>query len=597
MSEPRIYFDFETTGLNPFKGDRIFLGGMEDEKGNVTIGEPGTPQFKKIKAALENPNVEKEGWNVKFDLKMAEASGIKTKGLVHDGMLKTYMNNEYEPNLKLKDCARRHLGEPGTEEKEVKDILSRLRRAGKKDVNYSDVPRKIMRKYLEKDLDDTVRMGWKMQHVEDGPQRRVYNIERSLIPNVVKMEQWGIHIDKDYCERQLKTVLPRIEQAKKVMHNEAGVQFNPNSGQQLSIVLRDRGIDTGEQNKDGSMKLDVKYLRGLRDDPFIASLLEYRNLKKIGGTYFQAFLEHQVDGIIHPSFWPFGQDHGIKTGRFSSSDPNFQNIPGGGRGDNEEMLRDPGWVRRCVTPRSDDYVFLLGDYKQIEFVIFACSVGDQGMIRDLRNGIDAHTANAYRLFGRNCMDNKTKDEMKRTRFLAKELNFSFIFGMGVAACSTRMGVQMVEAKRLKNKFFSEVPAARDFLMRSQADLLRDGYVQDQFGRRYHVPRDLCYKAANCLCQGPAALVMKRGINRAYKMLSHLDAHPFITVHDELGVEVRRDQVWECAEIMYEALEDRENFSVPIQTELSIAEKSWADKQSWLEVKDKWKPRRKIKVRK
>lgn len=332
-----------------------------------------------------------------------------------------------------------------------------------------------------------------------------------------------------------------------------------------------------------------------RENPFVATLIEWRSLNKIGGTYFESFLENHHDGIIHPGYWPFGQeeDGGIKTGRMSCTKPAFQTIPGGARGDNTEMLKDPGFVRRAITPRPG-YVFLFGDFRQIEFVIFACGAGDEGILADLRKGVDFHTANAYRMFGRNCMDGKTQLEIDRIRFEAKTLNFSFIFGMGINAYAAKAGIPVHVARERKARFFNEVPAARDFLIRSQADLLRDGFVQDQFGRRYHVPKDRAYKAANALCQGPAAIVMKAGTNKTYKLARGMDIHPFLLVHDEVGLEVRKDLVYEAAHLLKEGMEDRENFPVPITMDIKVSEKSWADKRKWTkEEAELWKPKRKI----
>lgn len=583
----RVAFDYETTGLNPWKGARPFLLGLETEEGKVTIARRGTPLWAKAHRMLEDPEVEKIGWNSKFDLKMAKADGVRVRGTVHDAMLLTFMNNEYEDSLKLKEVADRQLGMAPDEEEKVRKELASLRRKLKREPNFSDLPKHLIDPYLEGDLDRTLKLFWKHEHIIDGPQRRVYDIERELIPNVVELESWGVHIDVDYCKAQLRQFRPKLKALEDSLYEMAGVKFNINSDRQLSEVLLSQGIDTVDRNKDGSMKTGVDYLRRFKTHGLVERLLEFRSLQKLGTTYFEAFLEHQVDGVIHPSFWPFGQDKGVKTGRFSSSDPNFQNIPGGGRGENTEMLKDPGLVRRAVTPRQG-YAFVFGDYKQIEFVIFACNAGDEGILEDLRRGVDFHTANAYRIFGRNCMDGKTKEEVKRIRFQAKELNFSFIFGMGVNSYAHRAGLSMQEARSRKARFFNEVPAARDFLLRSQADLLRDGYVQDQFGRRYHVPRDLCYKAANALCQGPAALVMKRGINRTYKALGGFDAHPFLTVHDELGVEVRLDQVHDFVPTLVEAMEDHDNFPVSINVEVAVSEASWADKKEWKEVSDKWK---------
>ena len=580
----KVAFDVETTGLDPWKGAKIFLAGMEDEEGSVLLAEPGTMAWTKMRQILADPAIDKSGWNIKFDMKMGLEQGLTFRGKIHDGMLMTYMNNEYERNLKLKDCARRHLNEPGNEEKMVKTILSRLRRRGVKNVNYSMIPRDLMKTYLEKDLDDTVRMIWKMEHIMQGPQKRVYEIERQVIPNTVEIERWGIHIDKEYCEKAIVANHLRITELEGKLADIAGCKFNYNSGPQLSTILESLGLDTGHRNKgkngkEGPMSTGVEYLHPIEKHPLIQTLLELRSLNKITGTYFESFLKHEAGGVIHPNFWPFGEDEGIKTGRFSSSDPNFQNIPGGGRGHNVEMLRDPGLVRRAVTPRPG-YVFLFGDYKQIEFILFACTAGAERLIREIKRGVDFHTAAAKLIFGKNCFDGLDELATKRLRFMAKELNFSLIFGMGVKRHAQRANIARQEAARQRNVYFHELPEARNFMLQSQGDLLRDGYVQDQFGRRYHVPRDLCYKAANALCQGPAALVMKRGINRVFQNLKGLDAHPFITVHDELGVEVRRNQVWEAKEALVEGMEDRENFPAPMTVDVAVTDKSWADKLKW-----------------
>src|SRR5579863_641082 len=154
----RVAFDVETTGLDPWKGARIFLLGLEDEAGNVVLSEPGDDKWGRCLRVLADQKVEKVGWNAKFDLKMLAEARVQVRGRVHDAMLMTYMHNEYEPNLKLKDCGTRHLGAPADDERLVKQVLRTLRRKGKKDANYSDVPRPIIRKYLENDLDLTMRM-------------------------------------------------------------------------------------------------------------------------------------------------------------------------------------------------------------------------------------------------------------------------------------------------------------------------------------------------------------------------------------------------------------------------------------------------------
>ena len=594
FSSGRVAFDYETTGLRVWHGEaRPFLLGLEDEEGNILLARPGTNNWRMALKILADPKLEKVGWNVKYELGVSAKENITVNGKVHDAMLMCYMNYEYEKDLKLKSVGKRHFEREPENEQTVKAYISALKRKGNKDANYSDLPPQMVEKYLEEDLDLTLMCNWKFGHVENGTQSEVYEIERSLIPNVVELEKWGIHIDVPYCKRMLKELGPKKMALEKRMYKLAGIKFNQSSTVQLSQVLQSLDIPTGDMNERGLVPTNIESLRMHSENQFVSTLLEWRSIQKIDSTYFQPFIENNIDGIIHPSFWPFGSEKGgIKTGRFSCTNPNFQNIPGGNRGANVEMSKDPGLVRRAITPR-EGYVFLFADYKQIEFVIFACNVGDESILNDLRNGMDFHTANAYRMFGRNCMEGKSEQERKKLRFQAKELNFSFIFGMGVNRCAARMGTTIEKARELKGKFFNEVPQARDFLLKSQADLLRDGYVVDQFGRRYHVPRDMCYKAANVLCQGPAAIVMKRGINKTFNNLKGLDAHPFITVHDELGVEVRKDVVWDVKHILVESMEDSETFPVNITVDVSVAEKSWADKKEWSTEEEKWKTRKKV----
>ena len=608
FSSGLVAFDFETKGLNVWKGEaEPFLLGLEDEQGNVLKARKGTREWGRALEIMKSP-VDKVGWNIKFDLSVAKKEGIEVGGRAHDAMLMCYMNDEYERDLRLKGVGLRHFGREAQEEQFVKSFLSALRRKRKAaaiangtkyiEPNYSDIPKEKMDTYLEEDLDLTMMAAWKFGHARDGGQRRVYDIESELIPNVVEMEARGVGVDVAYCKKVSAEMGPRLSKLEKKMYELAGVKFNVNSRIQLDSIMRSMGLDTGVESAEDQkgrriMKTGVNHMRVLKGNDFIDTLMEWRCLHKLDGTYFQSLPELAVDGIVHPSFWPFGQEKGgIKTGRFSCSEPNLQNIPAGQRSDNMELLKDKGLVRRALVPRPG-YAFVLGDYAQIEFIIFGCHAGDPKLLEELRKGTDFHLATAYLLFGKDCMDGKTDQQKTRIRFQAKELNFSFMYGMGVDKMALRTGFSIQQARELKARYFNMIPAARDFLLRSQAELLRDQFVQDQFGRRYHVPQEKCYKAANALCQGPAALVMKRGINRVFQQLKGMDAHPVLTIHDELFLEVKKSQVYDAVHALIEGMEDTENFQIPIRVDAAVAEGSWANKKKWKEVADQWKPKRKI----
>lgn len=589
----RVVFDYETTGLDIYGSAKPFLLGLEDEKGQILLARPKTKEWKLAHSILSDPKIEKIGFNAKFDIGVSEANGNPVKGEVHDAMLLTFMNNEYEPSLKLKEVAARQLQMPANEETAVKKELARINRQIRKDIketgiqvseaNYSDLPDAMIETYLEGDLDRTLKLFWKHEHIIKGPQRRVYQIEKELIPNVVKMEKRGIMIDVAYCKKISKPLNSRMRKLEESMIELAGVNFEFSSPPQITDVMLSLGLDTGSRNKNDTMNTGINYLKLLEGKPFVDMLMEWRSLHKLEGTYFKPFIEKQKDSIIHASFWPFGQSEGIKTGRFSMSNPNLQNIPAGQRKDNVGMRGDAGMVRRAFIPRPG-YIFLLADYSQIEFKIFSCLVGDTRLLEEIKKGTDFHQATAYFLFGKNCMDGKSKEEQKKIRFKAKELNFSFLYGMGLNRFALRNNCSLQEAKDAKNKYFKEIPSAKHFMMNSQVSLLRDGYVQDNFGRRYHVPPDRSYKAANALCQGAAALVLKKGINKTFKNLKGLNAHPILTVHDEIILECAIKDIKDAKIALEKGMADTENFAVPMNVEISVAESSWATKIVWEDSK-------------
>ena len=566
-----VAVDYETTGLDVWHGGaRPFMIGLEDEAGHVLLAEPNTPEWATALAVLANPKVEKVCWNAKYELSVSAYEKIDIAGTVHDAMLLCYMENEYEPDLKLKGVGKRHFKDDCAEAEEVDTALAKIKReTGRK--AFDLLPRPMVRKYLEKDLDLTMKAFWRFGDSRKR-QPQVYKIESDAIRPVVEMERWGVNIDVDYCRRMVDETAPDSISSRKnalrlKMDSIAGCRVNPASTTQLGYTLESLGLDTGRENKRGEMSA-AKALLETIDHPFVKALLEWRALAKLDGTYFNAFIREQQEGVIHPSFWPFGtEEGGIRTGRCSCRNPNFQNLPKG------------PIVRRAVVPRLG-YVFLFGDYSQAEYKIFACNTGDEALLDRLRNGEDFHRATALLTYGANCFDGKTPEECAKIRSRAKNCNFALLFGAGDVRYAATAGISVEEARRNRAEYFRAMPLAREYLLKSQGELLSRGYVQDAFGRQYHVPRDVPHKAGNVLCQGPAALVNKRGLARVSKMLAGLDAHLFITVHDELGVEVKRSQVAEAATALREGMLDDENFPIPLEAEISIAETSWAEKQPY-----------------
>lgn len=614
-----LAIDYETDGLDPERGARPFLVGCEDERGRVRmweIGGPGphgsydwdgprhrylqhgTPEA--LKRAVNDPKVDKLAHNAKFELRMSRALGWAPRGKWHDTMQQAPLDNEYQ-RLGLDKLSQSHFGTTHPESVTIwkwidKENANRrkVRRAqlreihGKldaKQIKYLlelDPPteatfkdfyldcrahKELMVRYLEKDLDDTLRLYWFYRK----PMRALYRepcaVERRLVKHVARIEDDGIRVDVPYIQERVDHYTPIIHASEDRLCELAGSpNFNPNSPPQVMAVLRKRKIDVASTGKDILKPFETK-------DDFVNELLNFREKTKVVGTFFQNLLDKQVGGFIHASFWQNGQLEGvpIRTGRFSCSNPNLQNIP-----KRTEMGRE---VRRAFIPR-DGFDLYAIDYRQIEPKLMAHYANDQRLIEEFASGIDPYIIVGEFLFGEKLHDKHP------LRNQAKIITLAILYGMGVGLMAERLGIDSFLARGMRSKYFETFPQVRKLTNDCQVELARYGYVEDIFGRRYRVPRGLGYKSINAKIQGTAAGVIKRAmvrvgdeIERRYR--KSLGVKIVSQVHDELLIEAPQSfagklAMKRCAELM----EDRTTFSLPLVVSAEVGCPSWADKKKF-----------------
>lgn len=582
----RCVVDFETDGLQPYDGARPFIVGMEDEQGQVRRYRASDPDFSRVfKGVVEDPSIEKIAHGAKFEVKHSRHLGMTPRGTFHDTMAKAVLVDEYQRHG-LGFLSERWLQDSskGIVEDWLNKNKGRIRREAGREANYADVPAPLLEKYLEGDLDKTLRLDWLWRRVEsEFPE--LYKMETDLAYDIAEMEDFGLRVDLEYIHRMIREFKPRMEELARDMNSIAGVRFNPAAHAQVSRILEDLGLDTGERNEDGSMKTRYELLEAMDPDqhPFLDRLIRWRALQKMTGTYLEPFSQRAWDGVLHGSIWQYGQDEGIKTGRMSSADPNLQNIPGGGRGKKTKLqVEFARTIRRAIIP-PPGHSLLFFDYKQIEMVIFTCLAGDEQTLDELRRGVDIYVAHGKKMLGENAFEGLDKELFKLKRFEAKELCLSFIYGMGLKKFARRVKLTPAEAKQRRDAYFAASPRARQFMLHVVRDILQNGLVKDVFGRNYHVPKELAYKGVNAICQGPAATILKKGIIRS-RALGALGVKRLMPIHDELMCAVPTDRLLEAAREGKRLLEDRETFPIPIEVDVSYSETNWAEKKE-LDLRD------------
>lgn len=305
----------------------------------------------------------------------------------------------------------------------------------------------------------------------------------------------------------------------------------------------------------------------------MAKILEYRQYTKLKSTYVDGLLSVMTpDAKIHSTF----NQTITATGRLSSTEPNIQNIPV-----KFEMGRK---IRKLFVPSSSDYVFLDGDYSQIELRVLAHISGDETLIRGFKENLDIHTLTASQVF-RVPFDEVTSEQ----RSNAKAVNFGIVYGISAFALAEDLKIPQKEAQAYIDGYFAKYPSIKAYIEGTIDFAMRNGYVGTMFNRKREIPEILASNynmrefgkrvAMNTPIQGTAADIIKIAMVKVHQKLKDLNLKSklILTVHDELLIETHRSEISIVQKLLKEEMENAVSLSVPLFVEVHEGE-------NWLDVK-------------
>ena len=379
-------------------------------------------------------------------------------------------------------------------------------------------------------------------------------IEKPIIPAVKKMEDCGILIDKKYFEKLSAEYHKELDILTKKIYKEAGTEFNINSPKQLGEVLFEKmGIQNNKKKSaTGAFSTKVSILEELEEaNPIIKEILSYRELQKLLSTYIDVIPKMAgVDGRLRAKFI----QNGTTTGRFSSQDPNLQNLP---------IKTELGKRIRGGFVARKGFKLCAFDYSQIELRVAAMLSGDKKMTQIFRERKDIHAGVASFVF--DVPIEQVDSEMRRR---AKVINFGIIYGMGVSALRKNLGGTREEAQKFYDNYFNQFSGLRDYLEEVKKFALKNLYTETLFGRRRYFPninsripflRNMAERTAtNAPVQGTAADIIKLAIRYANEDLEKaglLDrVHLVLQIHDELVYEIEENVLEKAEKIIKQAME-------------------------------------------
>lgn len=244
---------------------------------------------------------------------------------------------------------------------------------------------------------------------------------------------------------------------------------------------------------------------GVRDIPFLKDLARRGKLDKDLGTYFiktdakgkqtgMLTLVHD-DGLIHHMI----NMTSTVTGRFSSSNPNMQNLPKSGEGKSKakEMFVSRFGKYRIIDGErfySSEGKIIQSDFSSLEIYIQAILTLCQQMLEDLRAGLDMHVARVATTAGipyeealrlcKSVLESGAAEfpEWVDKRTKAKVFSFQRAYGAGAAKISESTGIPIEEVYALIEAENIRYPEVEPFY----ADLM-EKVTQSKRGCRKVVP--------------------------------------------------------------------------------------------------------------
>lgn len=530
--------------------------------------------------------------NAKFDMKSVAKyyRGRLPAKPYFDTLTASFIINNLNKNgLNLKACVQRELGvemEKGVGENVALHSFSEV-------AEYSGIDSELTWK-LYKALAPKI----------EGNLNKVWRLEMDVLPVLCDMELTGAYIDTDMLDDLAERIGNDKEMAKAKAFRIAGEAFAINS-----VAEKQRLLYTSIDGKKPRIKPNLKFKGALTNkgqevqkaggelteanfsvsaealepyrgkDELVDALLEYADLNKLMTTYVTPYkggmVEREtsgkktvvekksllINGRVHTNF----KAHGAETGRFSSSEPNLQNIPSSG---------EYGKLVRDLFTAPPGHKLVVADYSQIEPRVIASFSGDPRLVNNYVTGGDIYTT--------------IGDTMGVDRKAGKVLVLAISYGVGPDKIASSIGCSVTEAKDLLTRFekeFSSITKYKDKVVRLAKQSGRVPFVETIFGRRRYIPwltsNDRLEvsraerQAFNTVIQGSAADIMKLALVRAHScFLDEKDINVVLTVHDELVTITPEDRAEETAEAIRKSMEGikLKEITVPLIADVKIVDK-------------------------
>ncbi len=577
-----VAFDLETTGLDVLTTEIVGLSfsWAPNQGVYVAVKYPNPPEgcftgddlttiLRELKPFWDSDAVGKTGHNLKFDLAVLQSHDITVRGVKFDSQIAGYLVNPGGRGYGLNDLSVQYLG---IEPIHIEALIGK----GKDQITMDFVGLDMISEYAAEDADIALQLYEILSaKIKEADLTGVFqDIDLPLMPVLMQMEREGTFVDAEMLGEMSTSLGLELERLEQAIYKEAGEEFNVASPKQVAEILFEKqGIKPIRKTKTG-YSTDVNVLQILAKEHAIPRyMLDYRQVAKLKSTYTDTLplLIHDNTGRIHSNF----NQTIAATGRLSSTNPNFQNIPV-----RTALGRD---IRKAFRPQHVGWKILAADYSQIELRLMAQYSQDERLIQAFKNGEDIHTATAAHVFGTDLFG-VNEDQRRR----AKVVNFGIMYGAGPFRMSNELDISRSEAAQLISEYFATYPGIRNYIDETLEFAREHKYVQTLFGRKRPIPdidasnrmsREGAERVAtNMPIQGTAADIIKMAMIQVHTRMqeAELKSKMILQVHDELVFEVLETEVDQLSALVKETMENAVKLDIPLTVDIGLG-------NNWLEA--------------
>ena len=531
--------------------------------------------FSKIRTIIENPGIEKIGYDLKNDFKVLNKAGTNLAGDYFDILISSYLLNPGR-KVNLGELVSEYLheemevenkkGQLGLEIESPEEVLRKICSVA----DYIFKLKKIHEEEIKKISEEQVKNNNQTKNILT----EVFSkIEMPLIEVLAQMELQGIKLNTLIFKGISEKITERLVKLEQSIYKLSGETFNIASPKQLSEVLFKKmqisteGLKKGKSGVISTASAELEKLKG--EHKIVEKIEEFREISKLKNTYLDTLpLMVDENSRLHTTF----NQAVTATGRLSSSEPNLQNIP---------IRTELGQLLRVAFVAEDGWKLISADYSQIDLRVVAHVSSDKKMIELFHAGEDIHRATAAEI--NKIPLSQVSEKIRRT---AKELNFGIIYGMGTFGFASRTGISREDAKKFIDAYFEKFQGVANYMREIKELAKTNGYVETEVGRRRYLPEinspnfqvqsGAERMAINMPIQGLASDIMKIAMLKVHaEYKNNPDVKMLLQIHDEIILEVKENIAQEISERIKTILENAYTLRVPLVANVEIGD-NWGE---------------------